>query len=442
MMFNLRQALSTFHADVYRYLFAMGIVGFSYFGFVSVLLNLYLLRLGYGTDFIGLVNGGIAFAFAACSLPAGALGSRLGMRRTAALGMALVAAGMTFVPVAGSLLSGAPRDVGIIAMRVLSGMGFSLYMVNAYPYLVAATGPRERTYAFALMSALPPLTGFAGSIVSGVLPGWIAPLLGLDLSHPEPFAVALIVAGVVLLPTVPAVASTSDREPAKRNPPRTETIRSSHGGGGRSAEGALYALIFVLAITALLRSAGEGAARTFINVYLEVDLAASPARIGVLLAIGTVAAGPAALIAPATGRARRQGTGDRGHRPAYRRRHGDPGDRPALGRGRTRLHAGGRAALHYSVGVRGTAHGDRAGEPAHGYVGSDGYGDGHGLHVDLVGRRLPDSGPRLPPLLSPGHGDHRRQRADFLALLPHPERRVRSTRLTPCWILTPCGGGR
>ena len=296
-MTNLRQALHTFHADVYRYLFAMGIVGFSYFGFVSVLLNLYLLRLGYGTDFIGLVNGGIAFAFAACSLPAGALGSRLGMRRTAAIGMALVAAGMTLVPVAGSILSGASRDVGIIAMRVLSGMGFSLYIVNAYPYLVAATGPRERTYAFALMSALPPLTGFAGSILSGVLPGWIAPLLGRDLSHPEPFAVALIVAGVVLLPTVPALARTSDREPARRSPRQAEEFRSSNRG--RSAEGALYALIFVLAFTALLRSAGEGAARTFINVYLEVDLAASPERIGVLLAIGQVAAGPAALVAPA-----------------------------------------------------------------------------------------------------------------------------------------------
>ena len=298
-MTNLRQALRTFHPDVYRYLFAMGVVGFSYFGFIAVLLNLYLLRLGYGTDYIGLVNGGIAFAFAACSLPAGAIGARLGMRRTAALGMALVAAGVTLVPVAGSVLSGAPRDVGIIAMRVLSGMGFSLYMVNAYPYLVAATGPRERTYAFALMSALPPLTGFAGSIVSGVLPGWVAPLLGLDLSHPEPFAVALILAGVVLVPTVPAVARTSDREPAGRGSPQVEKVRASPGGGGRSAEGALYALIFVLAITALLRSAGEGAARTFINVYLEVDLAASPARIGVLLAIGTVAAGPAALIAPA-----------------------------------------------------------------------------------------------------------------------------------------------
>ena len=140
-MTNLRQAFHAFHADVYKYLFAASIVGFSYFGFVSVLLNLYLLRLGYGTDFIGLVNGGIAFAFAASSLPAGALGSRLGMRRMAATGMALLTVGMTLVPVAGSLLSGAARDVGIIAMRVLSGMGFSFYLVNAYPYLVAATGP-------------------------------------------------------------------------------------------------------------------------------------------------------------------------------------------------------------------------------------------------------------------------------------------------------------
>ena len=47
-MTNLRQALGAFHADVYKYLFAMGIVGFSYFGFVSVLLNLYLLRSATG----------------------------------------------------------------------------------------------------------------------------------------------------------------------------------------------------------------------------------------------------------------------------------------------------------------------------------------------------------------------------------------------------------
>ena len=58
-------------------------------------------------------------------------------------------------------------------------------------------------------------------------------------------------------------------------------------------------LVFLLAFTGLLRSAGEGAARSFFNVYLELDLAASPARIGLLLAVGQVAAAPAALVAPA-----------------------------------------------------------------------------------------------------------------------------------------------
>ena len=302
-MTNFRQAIRAFDTDVYRYLFAMSMMGFSYFGFVSVLLNLYLLRLGYGTDYVGFVNGGIAFAFAASALPAGALGSRLGMRRMVAIGVTLVTVGMTLVPVAGSILSGAPRDIGIIAMRVLSGVGFSFYMVNAYPYLVAATEPRERTYAFALMSALPPLTGFAGSLVSGILPGWIAPLLGRDLSHPEPFAIALILAGIVVLPAIPAVVGTSDREPVRRGPLPPEEAEDAEGlrsaNRRRNTEGALYALIFVLSITGLMRSAGEGAARTFFNVYLELDLAASPARIGLLLAVGQVAAGPAALIAPA-----------------------------------------------------------------------------------------------------------------------------------------------
>ena len=299
-MTNLRQALRTFHPDVYKLLFAMCIVGFSYFGFVSVLLNLYLLRLGYETDFIGLVNGGIAFAFAASSLPAGVLGSRLGMRRTAAIGMALVTVGMTLVPVAGSVLAGGARDAGIIAMRVLSGIGFSLYMVNAYPYLVAATGPRERTYAFALMTGLPPLTGFAGSLLSGVLPGWVAPLLGVDLTHPAPFAVALMFAGAILLPTVPAVALAGDREPPRRGPPRRERDGPEDAARSRDGmQGALVLMILLLALTGMLRSAGEGAARSFINVYLELDLGASPARIGVLLAVGQVAAAPAALVAPA-----------------------------------------------------------------------------------------------------------------------------------------------
>ena len=295
-MTNLRHALRQFHADVYRYLIAASVVGFSYFGFVSVLLNLYLLRLGYGTDFIGLVNGSTALAFALSSLPAGAIGSRFGMRRAAVGGMCFLAAGVMLVPLMALLPAGSPRDFGIIAMRVLSGIGFSLYMVNAYPYLVAATDARDRPYAFALLAAIPPVAGFAGSILSGALPVWIANALGLATAHPLPFAVVLVFAGAILLPTPWIVARTRDREFPKR---RRSAAPRRRWRDVRDADGAIYLVIFFLGVTALLRMAGEGAARSFFNVYLELDLGASTTRIGLLLAFGQLAAGPAALCAPA-----------------------------------------------------------------------------------------------------------------------------------------------
>ena len=295
-MTNLRRALHQFHPDVYRYLVASSLVGFSYFGFVTVLLNLYLLRLGYGTDFIGLVNGSTALAFALSSLPAGALGSRIGMRRGAMAGMVFLAAGVMLVPLAGLFPAGSTRDYSIIAMRLLSGIGFSLYMVNSYPYLVAATEPRDRPYAFAMLAAIPPVAGFAGSIVSGALPGWLAAGLGLDVAHPLPFALILVVAGAILLPNPWIVARTRDLEPPRR---RRNGRARRRTRDERSADGAIYLLIFFLSITAMLRMSGEGAARTFFNVYLELDLGVSTSRIGLLLAFGQLAAGPAALCAPA-----------------------------------------------------------------------------------------------------------------------------------------------
>ncbi|MDE0025750.1 MAG: MFS transporter [Spirochaetaceae bacterium] len=296
-MTNLRSALRQFHADVYRHLVASTLVGFSYFGFVTVLLNLYLLRLGYGTDFIGLVNGSTAIAFAASSLPAGAIGSRFGMRRAVVGGMGFLAAGVMLVPIVALLPAGGTRDVAIIAMRLLSGIGFSLYMVNSYPYLVAATDARDRPYAFALLAAVPPVAGFAGSIISGALPGWIANGLRLDSADPLPFALILVFSGVILVPNLWIVARTRDLDPPKRR--RTGTARRRTAREVRRADGAFFLLVFFLGITALLRMAGESAARSFFNVYLELDLGASTSRIGLLLAFGQLAAGPAALCAPA-----------------------------------------------------------------------------------------------------------------------------------------------
>ena len=420
-MTNLRRALHRFHPDVYRYLIASSLVGFSYFGFVTVLLNLYLLRLGYGTEFIGLVNGSTALAFALSSLPAGALGSRIGMRRGVMAGMGFLAAGVMLVPLVGLFPAGSTRDYSIIAMRLLSGIGFSLYMVNSYPYLVAATEARDRPYAFAMLAAIPPVAGFAGSIVSGALPAWLAAGLGLEIADPLPFALILVVAGAILLPNPWIVARTRDLEPPRRRRNGSARRRTREE---RSADGAIYLLIFFLGITAMLRMSGEGAARSFFNVYLEQDLGASTSRIGLLLAFGQLAAGPAALCAPAlSARVGRVPMIVVTHRD-HRLQPGDHGRGAALGGGGHRLHPGSRPALPHPVGVQRREPGDRSGELARDHVGRSVDVDGAGVHLDVARRRLPDSGAGIPRPLPAGGADHRGERARLLALLPGAAGRV------------------
>ena len=51
--------------DVRLFLVAAALIGFSWDGVRTVLLNIYLLRLGYGPEDVGVINGIGAFAFAA-----------------------------------------------------------------------------------------------------------------------------------------------------------------------------------------------------------------------------------------------------------------------------------------------------------------------------------------------------------------------------------------
>ena len=69
-----------FNRDVWLVLITWALMGFAYTGVFLVLFNLYLLRLGYGPEFVGIVNG-VGLIAALVSLPAGALGKRWGSRR-------------------------------------------------------------------------------------------------------------------------------------------------------------------------------------------------------------------------------------------------------------------------------------------------------------------------------------------------------------------------
>ncbi|MEM7033690.1 MAG: MFS transporter [Chloroflexota bacterium] len=287
MFINYLKTLRQFDHNVRMYLLTAALLGFGYFGFVAVLMNLYLLRLGYGPQFIGWVNGAPAIAFATSSIPAGVIGSRIGYRRAVIIGISLIGLSNLLLP-STELLPTDWRNIAIIATRLTSGMGFSLYMVNANPYLVAATNPSERNHVFSMQVALLPLAGFVGNLIAGILPEMLTSFLNVTLDHPAPYRYPLLIAGFMLIPAALALLTTQDIAPEK-----SETKSSD-----KSADTALYFIVGFLALTATFRMMGEGAARSFFNVYLDAGLGVSTARIGLLIAIGQVIAGPAALAAP------------------------------------------------------------------------------------------------------------------------------------------------
>ena len=250
-----------------------------------MLLNLYLLRLGYGPELIGSANATIAIAFAAFSLPAGLLGRRFGIRRMMIVGSALSIIGFTLLPMTELVPPG--LKVGwILITRFPSAFGMALYFVNVTPFLIADTSKEERSHAFSVQAALMPLSGFVGSLVGGFLPGLFANVLGVTLADPAPYRYPLLIAALLLLPVVPVLAATREVEVKEVKETATEKIPLP------------FALITLFSLFVLFRGSGEAIVRTFFNVYLDDALQVSPARIGVLLAFGQLLAVPAALSMP------------------------------------------------------------------------------------------------------------------------------------------------
>jgi MFS family permease len=278
-------ALRLTSRDTRLFLITWALTGLTFFGGIyNVLFNLYLLRLGYGPRFVGLVNATGLMTLAIFSLPAGAIGGRWGGRRTMIAGLILTVAGLGLPPFAEFIPT---LQAGwLIVTYSLALLGFTLYSVNSLPFLTGATGPEERSHVFSVRAAIFPLGGFVGSLVGGLMPGFFARALGFSPDHPASYRYSLMIAALLLMPAVLLMLATREVSIERRQ----ETL---------SEEGyAPFGLIFLMALIMLLRVAGEGVARTFFNVYLDAGLGLPAAQIGTLAAAGQLLAVPAPLAMP------------------------------------------------------------------------------------------------------------------------------------------------
>jgi MFS family permease len=279
------QTIRLFSPKLRLFLLGMGVMAMVPFGIIAVLFNLYLLRLGFDARYIGLLAGLGQLVWAAAALPAGLLTNRIGLRNSMEAGIFVFGSALALVLLV-ELLPQAYWQAWLLGSQMLLNVGVAIITVNVPAYLMALTGERERKHAFGLFAALIPTAAFLGSLLAGMLPGFWARQLGVTLDAAAPYKLALwvgpILCWVAMVPLLRA------------DPGRV----ASQASGGAANERAPIRLLVFWGVMVFLAAIGEGAMRTFYNVFLDAQLGVPPATIGLVMGVGQLLPIAAALALP------------------------------------------------------------------------------------------------------------------------------------------------
>lgn len=290
-----RVRFQTFARNVYLFLAIELLIGFTLDGGIfSVLFNLFLLRLGYGPEFIGVVNSSGLLAFALFSLPAGLWGRRWGIKRMLVLGMWIMLVGGILLPLA-ELLASPWQEWGLIAGYIAVMTGLAFFFVNSTPFLMGSVSSSDRNRVFALQTALLSLAAFVGSLVGGRLPALFAALLGLTTDYAAVYRYPLLLAGIVLVPGLLMIMMTEDVDPRLAEKASPDPKAETQGGVIGAAP---FILLAMLVIVRIFQVSGVATTSIFFNVYLDTDLNVPTTQIGILSALGRLMAVVAALLVP------------------------------------------------------------------------------------------------------------------------------------------------
>jgi predicted MFS family arabinose efflux permease len=247
--------------------------------------------LGYGPEFIGIVNAAAQLGVVAFSLPAGMFGRRWGNRRMLITGLSVATTGLGLVPLA-EFVPANWQTGWLVVTYILAWLGGATYIVNSLPFVMSVTDSAERMHVFSIREALVPLALFAGNLIGGLLPGFLATHLGDTLASPAPYRYTLFIAAalfglapITMLATFEATVGDAPRQRLQASSPSVK-------------QPAPIGLILFMAAVMLLQLAGKSVTDTFFNVYLDLSLHLPPAWMGILSAIAQLLVVPIALVAP------------------------------------------------------------------------------------------------------------------------------------------------
>jgi len=278
-------SLPRLNRDAALLIAAAGLIAVSFFGIQMLLKVLYVIRLGYGPEYVGWYNGTGALFFMLMGIPSGALGVRYDTRKVMLAGAGGVVLGQLLLPLtefAPTLL----RTVWPFLSQLCLTVGWSMFTVNLVPSLTAVTAPENRATALAISSMLSGLGTFVGTLIGGMLPGWFAAAAGLGLDDPAPYRRALFVGAALALTCLVPLSLIR-----KAGSHRARQHRDKRSTFPWLAIGLVIAYVYV-------RHAGWATCQAFCNAYMDTELHLPASAIGLITGIGQFVAIFAPMLAP------------------------------------------------------------------------------------------------------------------------------------------------
>jgi MFS family permease len=251
-------------------------------GILLVLYNLYLVSLGYHTDFIGIVLFVAAIGAGIAIFPAGVCVDRFGGKPVLIFSNLLIgAAGV------GQILFRSPMP--LLVSGFIAGIGGAFTIVVNAPFLSLNSTQDERSHLFSLNIVLGLVTTVLGSIIGGVLPlwfrgiswlmaplpSWLAWLLAAQLD-PRSYQLSLLFAGIIAGPSLIPLFMLKNIHPTLA--PTRSLVPFQHV----SIRTILRSPILLLVLVQALIGTGAGLFIPYFNIYFVQYLKASTALFGLL----------------------------------------------------------------------------------------------------------------------------------------------------------------
>lgn len=288
-----------YNEQAQRFFLTIVALGFVIDGIYAVLLNIYLLKLGYDTAFIGQVNSVGLFTFALVSLPAGIFGTWWTSRQMLRMGLACILLGTGLLPLV-EFTPQAWQDVWFMLTYAMTLAGFSLYFVNGAPFLMAVVKQDKQNNAFSMQTALLALAAFFGSLFAGNLPVLFTHLYGFTLDDPQPYRYMMMLAAVVALVAFAItlrIVEVVDENEDELDIPAEENLANPKPRKQAFTRKSIRS-IGMMSLVRLLQVSGLGIISVFFNVYMNTELAMPADTIGTIAAMGRLLTVPVVLLAP------------------------------------------------------------------------------------------------------------------------------------------------